>query len=443
MQQGSLRLRLFSAAAAVISIALLLAGFTFYYLFERYVENITAFELNNHFTQLAAKVSYNSKGELLVSSPLSDPRFFKPYGGLYWQIDVAGKTPLRSRSLWDDELKLINSEVGSPKILRVAMGPHDQNLLIAEQGLSVEDASGMLQPIHVAVAIDRNQIASAVTNFSKDLIKGLGALYVVLLLGSLLQITVGLKPLEMLRQSIERIRLGTSANIDSQFPQEVQPLVDEVNSLISSRDQQLIRARERASNLAHGLKTPLTVMMTIAESLEGRGQKSSADIIHRNAQQMFDHVERELARARMASGHSTKSVLLLPIVTRVVESFQRTSQNSSLVWQIDIQPPRLIPIETVDLTELLGNLLDNAQKWAKSVVRVSFDGRFLVIEDDGPGVPENKKNAIQSRGVKLDETVPGSGLGLAIVRDIVELYSLSLDFDKSQLGGLRVSISKA
>lgn len=442
MQQGSLKLRLFSAAAAFISIALLLAGFTFHYLFERYVENLTAFELNNHFSQLASKILFNAQGEITVSSPMSDPRFFKPYGGLYWQIDVEDKPSLRSRSLWDENLKLAAVGVGKPRLLHVAMGPHEEALLIVEQMLSVENAEGVAKPLRVAVAIDRNQIATAVTSFSKDLIMGLGTLYAVLLLGSILQIGIGLKPLELLRQSIARIRLGTATHINHRFPSEVQPLVDEVNSLMSARDNQLVRARERASNLAHGLKTPLTVMVAVAETLEGSGQKSNAEIIRRNAKQMFDHVERELARARMASGHSAKLVHLLPIVARIVESFQRTSQNHALVWQIDIKPEHQIDIEPVDLTELLGNLLDNAQKWAKSLVRIGFDGRVLQIEDDGPGVPDDKRSAIQSRGVKLDETMPGSGLGLTIVRDITELYSLTLDLGASERGGLKVSIAK-
>jgi signal transduction histidine kinase len=441
MHQGSLKLRLFSAAAAVITVALLLAGFTFYFLFERYVEKLTAFEMNNHFLQLAAKISRDVNGEIIVSSLLSDPRFQKPYGGLYWQIDVAHKLPLRSRSLWDDQLTLSTATESKLPLFRVAEGPHNKTLLITEHFVSVENTDGSEQPLRVAIAIDRDQIASAVTGFSKDLMLGLGALYAVLLLGSLIQISVGIKPLESLRNAIADIRKGKTGVIKTHFPKEVQPLVDEVNALLTARDQQLIRARERASNMAHGLKTPLTVMTAVAETLAGSGQKSNADIIHRSAQQMNDLVERELARARMASGHAPRLVQLLPVVSRIVESLQRTTHKQALTWQIDIKSADQMSIEAGDLIELLGNLLDNAQKWADTTIRVSFENDVLAIEDDGPGVAEAQISVIENRGVKLDESKAGSGLGLAIVRDIAEINNMTLRLGNSALGGLNATIS--
>jgi signal transduction histidine kinase len=172
------------------------------------------------------------------------------------------------------------------------------------------------------------------------------------------------------------------------------------------------------------------------------GLKKEAQDIQESASQMYGLVERELARARMATGHTNQTSQVKPVVARIVKALQRTNSNPDLVWTVVIPDDAAIQIESGDLLELVGILLDNAAKWAKSVVDVRWKENALTINDDGPGVPDDQLAEIQKRGVRLDETVPGSGLGLGIARDIADVYGHQLDFARSNLGGLSVRIYK-
>jgi signal transduction histidine kinase len=442
MSGDSLKLRLLIAAALAISISLVVAGISFYFVFQRYVERQTVAELENHYVQLIASLRVDETGQLRARTTLSDPRFQKPYGGLYWQINQAGQTPLRSRSLFDDVLatpgqSLIAREFDFVHVIR---GPSDSTLFADEKNLVLPDPAGGERKLQITMAIDRHDIDDAVSGFGRDLAKGLGILYAVLLGASYLQIIIGLRPLEALRRGVETVRLGTSKMIAGSYPTEVRPLVEEVNGLLSERGQQLERARQRASNLAHGLKTPLTVMSTLAENISASGLKNEGREIYEGATQMRILVDRELARARMASGHAVQLTNLAMIVSRVVKALKKTTENDALLWHSNIPADAQIAMEPGDLTELVGNILDNARKWAKSQIYVSWLDGVLTIEDDGLGVPDDQLAAIQQRGVRLDEKVSGTGLGLGIVRDLVEVYSFDLKLGRSGLGGLSVAV---
>jgi signal transduction histidine kinase len=442
-RSGSLKLRLMIGAGLGISLSLLLAGLSFYVIFQRYIERAAISELENHFTQLAASIRVDDKGVLKARTSLSDPRFQKPYGGLYWQINEKGLPPLRSRSLFDDNLPLSDVAIASDpsrKKVHIITGPESTKLFALEKEVVVPLASGAERHLQITMAIDRQDIDKTVRSFGYDLLKGLGLLYAVLLGGTFLQTFIGLRPLEALRRGVETIRLGTAKSIGGNFPQEVEPLVVEVNALLAARETQLTRARQRASNLAHGLKTPLTVLGAVADSVEASGSPQNAVDIRESADQMRMLVERELARARMASGYAVQLTAIAPIVSRMVNALKKTSDNEALLWHSNIPADAVIAMEPGDLLECVGNLLENARKWAKSQIYISWRAGVLRIEDDGPGVPDDKIASILERGVRLDETVAGSGLGLGIVREMVEIYGFELKLERSSLGGLSVSL---
>jgi signal transduction histidine kinase len=272
--------------------------------------------------------------------------------------------------------------------------------------------------------------------------RGLVLLYALILATIASVILLGLRPLESLRREVGKIRSSGNQKLTGQFPTEVQGLVDELNSLLLDKQDQLERTRLRASNLAHGLKTPLTVMSAIGENILQLGLKKESHEIRESTSQMYGLVERELARARMATGHNNQKSHVKPIVVRIVKALQSTSSNPDLKWSVDIPDAAQLQIESGDLLELVGIVVDNAGKWAKTKIVVGWKNNGLTIDDDGPGVPDHKLVEIQKRGVRLDESVAGSGLGLGIARDIVDVYEYRVDFARSNLGGLSVRIHK-
>jgi signal transduction histidine kinase len=437
---NSLRLRLLLGASLALGLTLMIAGASLYLLFQRYVEQVASQQLQNHFLQLAANVSIDAQGKVKSGTPLSDPRFQKPYGGLYWQINEAATPPLRSRSLWD--FTLAQSAVADGTV-HIINGPQNSHLFALEKHIIVPNASSQgSNPIDVTIAIDRAEIDQTLDDFGWELAAGLALLFAALLASSLIQTHLGLSPLEALRRGVEGIMEGRAARLEGPYPSEVGPLAQELNALLSARESELERARLRAGNLAHGLKTPLTVMSAVADELADKGQANIAQEIRDGSEQMRSLVERELARARMASGEAVQLTLIAPIVTRMMNALKHTTDNEALLWHSSVPEDAAFPMEASDLLELVGNLLDNARKWAKSQIYVSFVNDTLAIDDDGPGVPEDQMQAIQKRGVRLDENVSGSGLGLGIVRDLCETYGLDLKMKRSSLGGLSVSISR-
>jgi len=435
----SLRLRLLLGASLALGLTLMIAGFSLYLLFQRYVEQVASQELQNHFIQLAANISIDAQGKVQSGSVLSDPRFQKPYGGLYWQINEETMQSLRSRSLWDYSLAKSTLPDGTVHIID---GPENSHLFALEKHLIFKVTMDVPCPVDVTIAIDRAEIDHTLDDFGLELAMGLALLFAALLATSLIQTVIGLAPLEALRRGVESIMAGKASKLDGKYPSEVEPLAQELNTLIAARENELTRARFRASNLAHGLKTPLTVMSAVADQMADTGNAKLAQEIRDGAEQMRSLVERELARARMASGQAVQLTPLAPIVARMVKALKHTTDNEALLWHSNVPSDAVFPMEAGDLLELVGNLLDNARKWAKSQIYVKFADDTLTIEDDGPGVPENQTEAIQKRGVRLDEKVAGSGLGLGIVRDLCDTYGLDLKLKRSNLGGLSVSVSR-
>lgn len=446
MNRGSLRLRLIAAGTASIAIAIAIAGVALFLLFERHVERRMVLELEAHLRQLVGGLERTADGSLQVGRSPAESRFLEPLSGLYWQILVEPDGQiLRSRSLWDAALALPEDRLVDGQFHQhIIPGPGGVPLLVVERELKLTPSLGQAK-LRAAVAVSRSEIRQAGLAFASDLIPSLLVLSLFLIAAAWIQVTVGLQPLDAVRRRLAAIRSGQEARLGDAFPTEVQPLAREVDHLLDTQEKAIAQARVRAGDLAHGLKTPLTVLAADAEELKERGENEMAREIAMLADSMRRHVEREISRARASSRtHAGKPLTLRPVLDRVIGVMRRTPNGQCLTWEIDISEDLTTPVDAQDLAEMLGNLVENAAQWAGRRVRVAGrekgDAIVLSVEDDGPGVSEHEIETVLARGGRLDESKPGSGLGLAIVGDLAEIYGGSLSLERSPLGGLRAEL---
>lgn len=267
-----------------------------------------------------------------------------------------------------------------------------------------------------------------------------------LLVGGLSQLKSVLAPFRRLRAELGAIRAGKDHAIQGEFPAEVAPLVADLNALLEHRSRQVERALARAGDLAHGLKTPLAVIGQEAERLGAAGHNEEAAIIRQQVERLTRQIDVHLAQARAAASGATPGTRcqVLPSVEGLVRTLARLHVDRALSFEVEVSPAHSARVEREDLEEMLGNLMDNACKWARSKIHVaSFEQQaavVVVVDDDGPGIPEELREQVLRRGVRADETTPGSGIGLAIVGDLVELYGGGIALGASPLGGLRVEL---
>jgi len=440
-RRQSLRLRLAAAGGVSLVIALVVAFFGLSLIFERHVERRVAAELTLHLDQLIAALNQR-EGRLTLDRELADPRFARPLSGLYWQIE-SGSATLRSRSLWDTDLALPPLEPGEP-VSRTIGGPAGTSLLVVEREIVAGKRLGS-RPVLLAVAIIRTDIEAATTEFRRDMLPYLALLGGLFIAGTLFQITIGLQPLTILRSKIADIRQGTAQRMGDDFPTEILPLTRELDELVASRETQIKRAREHAADFAHGLKTPLQALTGDIVRLRERGETALADDIQSLSALMRRHVDHQLARARMAGQPIGRSDVGATI-SRVVSVLERTPKGSTIDWHIAADDNAGARIETEDLTELLGNILDNALRYATGRIEIEAAGGNgeirIVIRDDGPGIPDEMISHVLERGGRLDETSGGAGLGLAIARDIATAAGGSITLANGD-PGLRVTVRLA
>lgn len=444
MNARSLRLRLFVAATIAVSVALVLGAILLTQLFERHVIRHYDAELQSYLRQLSSAVEFAPDGKVVLARQLQDARFEEPLSGLYWQIeeDRTGFI-LGSRSLWDTHIPLPKDVLPAGQIdHHVLPGPQGAAVRVQERMIVFDLPSGS-RALRMAVAVNQSEITDASRAFGADLWPAMAVVGLILLAATWFYIGVGLRPLETIRRSLSAVRAGAARRLEGDFPSEVQPLVEEANALLAAQDESLAKARARAADLAHGLKTPLAVLQSDAERLRARGHDDIAEEMGQLAGQMRRHVERELAKTRMR-GAAFQATPLLPVVERLVASLKRTPRGEALSWQILVPPHLSVAADSEDMTELLGNLLDNAGKWAASEVRIVAEiaGASLRVHvvDDGPGVPDAALAALPERGTRLDENVPGTGLGLAIARDIAAACHGSLQIANRVGGGFSAVI---
>lgn len=445
MTGKSLRLRLLVLALLTTSGALVISGVGLVFLFERHVEQRVDAELETYVRQIAGNLAFAPGGDIVLARPPSDPRFDQPLSGLYWQVsDNAEGRSVRSRSLWDSKLALPADVLDATSVHRHLLpGPNRATLIVRERSVAYTTPNGK-RSLRIAAAIDSSDIRAATWAFAGDLVPSLALLGLALLAAAWLQVRIGLQPLDAVRRGIWAIRSGRRQRLSLDYPEEVMPLAEEVNTLLETQDRTIARARTSAADLAHGLKTPLTVLCADARLLREHGETDVARNIEDLTETMRRHIERAIAQARHRPSRGLGTELA-PLIARLATTIQRTRSDDSLSWEIEIPPDLLVGATPDDVAEIMGNLIENAAKWAKGRVRVSAGSEgtsvILQVDDDGPGIPESQRRAVQARGTRLDEAMSGSGLGLAIVGDVLEACEGSLTLAASPLGGLSAVVS--
>jgi signal transduction histidine kinase len=434
----SLGYRLLAGAAIFISLALLLTWLVLTNLFETYVAKQFERELVAVIDTMAAHVD-RKNGVLEIKMEPSDPRYTIPAGGRYWQAWLEGAPLLRSRSLWDTEIKYSADPEAYGNLITME-GPAASELLAFSQKLNIEGQDGPFDVVLTAAA-DRIEFDESVAGFNRSLVQMLALTALALLIAAALQVRFGLRPLRELSNAVANVRAGKSDRIDDVGPNEVRPLVSEINTLLMSERAAVERARARASDLAHGLKTPLTVLSQISESLRGTKHDELASSIEEQVRMVRSRTDRQLALSRIAASGKAR-VDVKGMVDKLAGAMQRMPSAAPLSWQIDIPSGMTAAVDPGDFAEALGNIIDNARLHANSIVKVTGtpSGRRLklTVEDNGKGVIAANRVKILERGQRLDENTEGSGLGLAITSDIARAYGGTISLDQATIGGLSV-----
>ncbi|WP_422723163.1 sensor histidine kinase [Erythrobacter alti] len=373
------------------------------------------------------------------NSILGDQNYLEPGSGSYWQISGEGYEPYPSRSLWDDRLIVRDVDAADPIFYDSDQFP-DEPLRIAQRTIQLPGSDVNWQFV---VAQSREDIDNQIATVRATLAWSFAILGIGLFLMAMAQTWYGLGPLRRVRQAIARIRSTGTNRVTEPLPLEVQPMVDELNALLAHSEKQAEEARTHAGNLAHALKTPLTVLNNAAHA-----QSPDLDeTVLREADTMQRHVDHHLARARAVGRRATGLAR-----TNAMESARGVERAVSRLYhhvRFDIDGRDAeVAMERQDLDELLGNLIENAAKYGGGSVFVTIDAEpdaevcEIWIEDDGAGIPEKARDEIFGRGARLDTGKPGTGLGLAIVRDVAEIYGGSVSLHESEdLGGLLVKLT--
>ena len=363
----SLWFRLFAAAALFVSLALIFVWFSLARIFENHVMEQYEHELVSVMDTLAANLDGNGGGLKLASEP-ADPRYSIPAGGRYWQVWLKGSPLLRSRSLWDTEIKYSEQEEGYGHLTAIE-GPSGAPILALSQKLNIEGSKGALDVI-VTAAADKADLDAALASFNKSLINMLSLTAILLLSALGLQVFFGLRPLEELRDAVARIRAGDASKIDDTGPSEVRPLVAEINTLLLGERAAVERAKARASDLAHGLKTPLTILGQIGETLTGKEQAEAADQIMEQVDLIRSRIDRQLALSRIAATGKDR-VEAKGIVEKLLVAMRQMSSPQPISWQADIPAHLTAAVDPGDFAEAVGNVMDNARLHAKSKIKLT------------------------------------------------------------------------
>ncbi len=442
----ALRLRLLLLSAATIAGALFIAGLALSAIFERHLERRVAQELQVKLLELAGAFALDEAGAPVLTRPLADPRYEQPASGSYWQVSGPQGAVLRSRSLWEHALRPDDPRGRVAEAYETA-GPEGETLYVRERDVRLGH-DGTARAFRLTVALDHAELEALGASFRGDALLALSAIAVALLLGAWVQMTLGLAPLRRLQEQIARIRQGRAERLQGAFPSEVAPLAASLNALIDRQEDSVRRARERAGDLAHGLKTPLAVIAAEARRLEAAGQADAAARLHEQVGQMRTHVERQLARARShgasaAGGSATEAE---PLGERLLGLMRRLPGAEAIDWRNGIPAGTRLRMDPEDFGEVVGNLLDNARLWARGAVSVSAvpcgPGLMrLAVDDDGPGIAPEQREVMRGRGESGTKPGEGSGLGLAIVGDVLALYGTSLEIADSPLGGCRMAFT--
>ncbi|WP_374942334.1 ATP-binding protein [Sphingomonas sp.] len=435
---GSLSRRMILIAAAWIIVLLAGGGFALDRVLTTAITQNFDDQLEYVLRSLLNSAEIGPDGEVIFNREPADQRFIEPYSGLYWQVSAKGRDAFPSRSLWDRQLPYGGKHDDRVVHTYDTIQFGDERLRIVERDVVLPKS-----PVRwrFQVAQTRDGLDEQITTLRRTLVRSFALLGVGLIALAALQTLYGLWPLRRVRAEIARMRAGKSNRVDSAMPDEVAPMVEELNALIAHNERQAEEARRHAGNLAHALKTPLTVIMNAATA----EADDLSETVVREARTMRRQVDHHLARARAVgrrgSAHSRAEVW------PSLESVERAVGRLYRHVRIDITGPKTLQVhvERQDLDEMLGNLIENAAKYGGGSVFVTVGAQAgfveFLVEDDGAGIPEEERVRIFDRGVRLDTGKPGTGLGLAIVRDVAEIYEGTVALEESEdLGGLLVRL---
>lgn len=432
----SLSFRLMAGASIWLVLMLAGGGGVLAWAFRDSVETEFTYRLDALLRSMIASMDVTSNGSVTLVRPLGDPRFDQVYSGWYWQVTESSGRLLRSRSLWDATLG--TGGTGTELHTRQAAGPKGEDLLIAERDLLFP---GQASPVHVQVAADINEVRAGVRRFDLVLISSLSLLGLGLVLAILIQVRFGLRPLRRLSTDLAAVRTGMRARLEGRYPVEVAPLAEAMNAVLDHDEELIERARTHVGNLAHGLKTPLAVL-----AAENAASPNPA-LAQAQIQTMRRLIEHHLGRAAAVAGAGRVIGAGTPVgevAKGIATVLEKVFAERRVSIGVHVTEGTLFLGHREDLEEILGNLLENACKWAAGHVRLtaSTDDQALriVVDDDGPGMSEEAAQEASLRGRRLDEAAPGWGLGLSIVTDLVDVNGGRIDFRRSDLGGLSVAI---
>lgn len=435
---GSLARRMIAIAALWISVLLIGGGFALDRVLTGAITRNFDSSLEYVLIAMIRSSEIGPDGEVRLVEPLGDQRFLEPYSGLYWQISGGGQEPYRSRSLWERTLKAPAPHVDNQIHTYDSNQFPDEELRILERNVILP---GSATNWRFQIAQSREALDAQNRAVRATLIPSLALLGLGLIILAALQTFYGLWPLRHIRRAIAAMRGGQNRRVDAPLPLEVQPMVDELNALLAHNEKQAEEARLHAGNLAHALKTPLTVLVNSATSSDSE----LAETVRREAATMQRQVDHHLARARAVGrrGAAQARAVVWDSVGSVSRAVAALYPDARLDAAGDKQV--VVRLERQDLDELIGNLLENAAKYGGGSVFVTIqrDGNMaeILIEDDGPGISPQDRVRVIDRGVRLDSGKPGTGLGLAIVRDVAEIYGGSIALEESEdLGGLLVRL---
>ena len=436
----SLTFRLIVGASLLCGATLLAAYVLLTTLFDLHLRRGIDAELVDRLDDLAAGLETTADGGIRLGREPDLPKYDRQLSGYYWQVESEDTPPIRSRSLWDARLPSLVAQNALGEIsLREIKGPRSERLRLAQRTLQFEAPT---PPVTFSVAADLAPVQVAARQFSRILAIALVFLGVGLVSAVVLQVRVGLRPLQEIKSALAAIRAGGVKRLSDDAPTEIAPLAHELNALLDHHGSLIDRARGQAGDLAHALKTPLAVLRNEMENEATPDRKLALEQIDA----MTDAVQHHLARAQAVGGARLLGVRA--DAAHAIEALARTLPRMSdrdIEVEVALSANSLwFAGEAQDLSELLGNLLDNACKWATAKVRIAAerasDRLKIEIGDDGPGIAAEQRAKALQRGGRLDERKPGSGLGLTIALDLATLYGGSLTLGRSALGGLKVEI---
>jgi len=454
MRANSLAFRLFLWATGLTVVILIVTGVALSSIYRHAVERAFDRRLDVYLRTLVADVASPEEGADKFPQSIGEPLFELPLSGWYWQVtrlDTAKPEVHSSRSLWDSNLpRLPDSAVDAASggyRKGYAPGPEDVRLRLVERNIDLGDDGRYL----IQVAGDASEIETEMTSFDRTIGGIFTALTVALLLTTALQVRFGLSPLKRISASLAGIRSGRVERLEGEFPVEIASLARETNALIEANREIVERARTHVGNLAHALKTPLSVLVNEAAA---RPADPLAQKVLEQTDIMRDQVTRQLERARLAARSAAVVGTLIevpPVVTALARTMEKLHRQRYIAIALDVPAQARFRGEQQDLEEMVGNLVDNACKWAQSRVAVEVianepasDGKGrvrIIVDDDGPGLSAAEREQVARRGRRLDETKPGSGLGLSIVVDLASLYGGVLTLGTAPIGGLRAELA--